>query len=52
MYGQPPPSYSHYIPGSSLVAAIDQWGSDREATLRILKKHLHQAKNHIKKQVD
>lgn len=52
VYGQVPPSHIHYIPGSSNIAAIDQWGQDREATLRILKEHLTQAQNHMKQQAD
>lgn len=52
VYGQVPPSHIHYIPGSSNIAAIDQWGQDREATLRILKEHLTQAQNRMKQQAD
>lgn len=52
VYGQPPPSYIHYVSGSSHIATIDQWATDRETTLRILKEHLHQAQNRIKQQAD
>lgn len=52
VYGRVPPSYIHYIPSSSHIAALDQWGSDREATLRILKEHLHHAQNRMKQQAD
>ncbi|KAF7119456.1 hypothetical protein RHSIM_Rhsim13G0234900 [Rhododendron simsii] len=52
VYGQVPPSHIHYIPGASNVAAVDQWGSTREATLRLLKEHLTQAQNRMKQQAD
>lgn len=37
IYGQDPPSHIRYITGSSTIAAVDQWGHNQEATLRILK---------------
>lgn len=43
LYGQPPPSPIHYIPSSSNIAAVDQWGLNRESTLKLLKEHLSQA---------
>ncbi|KAF7154542.1 hypothetical protein RHSIM_Rhsim01G0254600 [Rhododendron simsii] len=52
VYGQVPPSHIHYILGSSNIAAIDQWGQDRKATLRLLKEHLTQAQNRMKQQAD
>lgn len=52
LYGQLPPSPIHYIPGSSNIATIEQWGLDRESTLRILKEHLSQAQNRMKQMAD
>ncbi|KAF7112285.1 hypothetical protein RHSIM_RhsimUnG0245400 [Rhododendron simsii] len=52
VYGQPPPSHIHYIPGASNVAAVEQRGGDREATLKLLKDHLVQAQNRMKQQAD
>ncbi|KAF7152525.1 hypothetical protein RHSIM_Rhsim01G0093500 [Rhododendron simsii] len=52
IYGRVPPSYIYYIPSSSRIAALDQWCSEREATLRILKEHSHHAQNRMKQQAD
>lgn len=52
LYGQPPPSPIHYIPGSSNIATVDQWGLDRESTLKLLKEHLSQAQNRMKQLAD
>lgn len=52
VYGQPPPSLSSYIPGATNVDTVDQWGKDRQATLRILKEHLSQAQNRMKQLAD
>lgn len=52
IYVQAPLSHIHYIPGSSSIAAIDQWGHSREATLRILEEHLTMAQNRMKQMAD
>ena len=48
VYGRVPPSHIHYITGVSNMAAVDQWGRDREATLKLLKEYLVQAQNRMK----
>lgn len=52
VYGQAPPSHIHNIPGSSSIAVVDQWGYDKEATLRLLKEHLSPAQNRMKQMAD
>lgn len=52
VYGQVPPSHIHYIPGSSNIGTVDQWGFDRETTLKLLKDHLLQAQNRMKQMAD
>ncbi|KAF7126763.1 hypothetical protein RHSIM_Rhsim11G0085700 [Rhododendron simsii] len=51
VYGQAPP-HIHNIPGSSSIAVVDQWGYDKEATLRLLKEHLSPAQNRMKQMAD
>lgn len=52
VYGQAPPTHIQYVPGSTTVAAVDQWGIDRESTLKMIKEHLVQAQNRMKQLAD
>lgn len=45
-------SSSFSYPGSSSIAAVDQWGYIWEATIRLLKEHLYQAQNRMKQMAD
>lgn len=45
------PTYNTFS-GSTLVAAVDQWGMDMESTLKMVKEHLVQAQNHMKQLAD
>lgn len=52
LYGQAPPTYTHYVPRMSQVAAVDQWGQNRESTLKLLKEHLVVAQHRMKQMAD
>ena len=52
VYGQPPPSLTSYLPGSSKVQAIDSTLAQREQLLQTLKDNLAQAQHRMKQQTD
>lgn len=52
LYGQTPPAHIHYVPESSSVAAVAEWGRSREATMKLIKGHLVQAQNRMKQLAD
>ena len=52
VYGQPPPSLTSYLPGSSKVQAIDSTLAQREQLLQTLKDNLVQAQHRMKQQTD
>ncbi|KAA8524513.1 hypothetical protein F0562_010936 [Nyssa sinensis] len=52
LYGQPPPTLKHYVPGDTTVAAADTMLRDRDAILKLLKEHLVQSQQRMKQQAD
>ncbi|KAA8538007.1 hypothetical protein F0562_027413 [Nyssa sinensis] len=50
LYGQPPHSLKHYVPGDTPVAAADTMLRDRDAILKLLKEHLVQSQQRMKQQ--
>ncbi|KAL0404023.1 UNVERIFIED_CONTAM: hypothetical protein Sradi_2043100 [Sesamum radiatum] len=52
VYGQPPPTLIPYKALSSSLEVVDRSLQHREATVRILKEHLHNAQHKMKVQVD
>jgi hypothetical protein len=52
VYGQNPPSVISYLPGVSMVQAVDQTLTIREAILHTLKENLIMAQNHMNQQED
>lgn len=52
LYGQPPPSWKDYIPGSTSVAAANTTLQDRQTMMNILKTHLQTSENIMKQMAD
>ena len=52
VYGQPPPVHLPYIPGDSMVEAVDRSLQMREAAIKLLKFHLLRVQNWMKQQND
>ena len=52
MYGQKPPSFLSYLPGTSKVQAVDHTLTFRADILRTLKENLVMAQNRMKQQAD
>lgn len=52
LYGQPPPSWKHYIPGTSTIDAVDTTLQDRQTMMQILKSHLEHSQNRMKQMAD
>jgi hypothetical protein len=52
VYGQNPPSFLSYLPGTSKVQAFDQTLTVREDILHTLKENLVMAQNHMKQHAD
>jgi hypothetical protein len=52
IYGQNPPSVLSYLPGVSMVQAVDQTLTVQEAILHTLKENLVMAQNHMKQKAD
>ena len=52
VYGQAPPVLLPYTPSSSPVQAVDAVLRNRDEVLRILRKNIHMARNHMKQQAD
>lgn len=52
LYGQPPPSFIHYAPRGTLVAATERLLQDRETTLKLLKEHLTTSQHRMKQIAD
>ena len=50
MYGQPVPVHIPYIPGDSIVEAVDRSLQAREAAIKLLRFHLHRAHHRMKQQ--
>lgn len=52
MYGQAPPSWKDYIPGSTPIEATDTTLQDRQTMMHVLKTHLQQSQNRMKQLAD
>jgi ribosomal protein L21E len=52
VYGVPPPRLLSYIPGTTLVQAVDEVLRNREQILSILHHNLHHAQQRMKKYAD
>ena len=52
VYGQPVPVHIPYIPGDSIVEAVDRSLQAREAAIKLLRFHLHRAQHRMKQQED
>lgn len=52
LYGQKPPSFIHYAPGGTSVAAAEKLLQDRETILKLLKEHLANSQHRMKQIAD
>jgi hypothetical protein len=52
IYGQPHPRLLSYVPGTTNVAAVDEFLKSREQILALLKQNLIQAQQRMKKFAD
>ena len=52
LYGYAPPIHLPYFSGDSKVAAVDQFLTDNETTLKLLKFHLSRAQNRMRQLVN
>ena len=52
VYGQPAPVHLPYLPGDSMVEAVDRSLQTREAAIKLLRFHLLRAQNRMKQQED